>query len=76
MSNWKQYQRKSVPAEMRPYRPGEDLSGVSVGPDDRDKGSPQEGDMVARDPDNHADKWLVNSRYFEAKFETEPLGDA
>ena len=76
MSNWKKYERKSIPAEMRPYKLGEDLTDVSVGADDREKGSPQEGDMVARDPDNHADQWLVNKRYFVAKFEQEPIGDA
>jgi len=76
MSEWNKYERKALPAEMRPYQPGEDLTGVSVGDDDRKNGSPKQGDMIARDPSNHDDKWLVNAEYFEAKFNTTPMGAA
>lgn len=77
MNDWNKYERKAALAEMRPYQPGEDLTGVSVGDDDRkSKGCPKVGDMIARDPSNHADKWLVNAEYFEAKFNTTPVGAA
>jgi hypothetical protein len=65
------YRRKAV-AELRPYVEGEDLTGVSIGEVDRANGSPKPGDMIARNPTNHADQWLVAKAYFEANFE--PIG--
>ena len=68
-TEFKPYRRKQV-AELRPYRPGEELSErVSISAGDREAGSPQEGDMIARNPDNHDDQWLVSKEYFEANFE-------
>ena len=68
-SEFKQYRRKQI-AELRPYVPGEDLSErVSISAGDRDAGSPKAGDMIARNPENHDDQWLVSSEYFEANFE-------
>jgi hypothetical protein len=66
--NFTRYKRKNV-AEMRPYEPGEDLSGVSIAEVDKQAGSPKEGDMIARNPANHADQWLVAQRYFLDNFE-------
>lgn len=68
MNKFKQYRRRQI-AELRPYVPGEDLAGVSVSEVDREAGSPQEGDMVDRNPRNHADKWLVAAAYFAENFE-------
>ena len=45
------------------------LDGVSISQVDRDAGSPREGDMIARTPANHADRWLVAAAYFEDNFE-------
>lgn len=73
MKTWRKYNRKAIPAEMRSYEPGENTIDISIGNDDRDNGSPQLGDMVARDPSNHADKWLVNAAYFTEKFDTTPI---
>lgn len=66
--NWKQYKRKGL-SEMRPYEPGEDISGVSISAPDKDAGSPKEGDMIARNPKNHDDQWLVAKKYFEDNLE-------
>lgn len=63
-----QYRRISI-AEMRPYEPGEGLDGVSISEPDRAAGSPRLGDMIARNPANHADRWLVAAEYFRANFE-------
>lgn len=64
-----QYRRKQI-AELRPYVLGEQLDGkVSVAQVDKDAGSPKEGDMIARNPKNHADQWLVAKAYFEDNFE-------
>ena len=36
---------------------------------DHNAGSPKPGDMIARNPKNHADKWLVAAEYFTDNFE-------
>jgi hypothetical protein len=66
--NWKQYKRKGL-SEMRPYVEGEELSRVSISAADRDNGSPKIGDMIARNPINHDDQWLVAQKYFEGNLE-------
>jgi hypothetical protein len=65
---FRQYRRKQI-AELRPYEPGENLEGVSLSIEDRKAGSPKQGDMIARNPKNHADQWLVSAKYFEDNFE-------
>jgi hypothetical protein len=72
MTEFKQYRRKQI-AELRPYIPGEGLTGslkgVSISEEDRKAGSPRPGDMIARNPKNHEDQWLVAKQYFEDNFE-------
>lgn len=79
MTEFQKYRRSQI-AELRPYVPGEDLTAVDIGPDaprivvsisapDRDSGSPKPGDMIARNPKNHADQWLVAAKYFADNFE-------
>lgn len=68
MSEFKQYRRKQI-AELRPVVDGDDLSHVSVSAEDRKAGSPKAGDMIARNPKNHADQWLVAAQYFADNFE-------
>ena len=69
MNEFKKYRRKQI-AELRPYRIGEDLSErVSVSASDHEAGSPKAGDMIARNPKNHADQWLVAAAYFADNFE-------
>ena len=69
MSEYSKYRRKQI-AELRPYVPGEVLDGtISVSTVDRENGSPKEGDMIARNPKNHDDKWLVAMQYFLDNFE-------
>lgn len=73
MSNFKQYRRSQI-AELRPWEPGEDLdiAKVSISAPDREAGSPKPGDMIARNPRNHSDQWLVSAKYFSDNFE--PIG--
>lgn len=66
--SWKQYKRKGL-SEMRPFVEGENLSAVSISEPDRQNGSPKSGDMIARNPKNHADQWLVAKKYFEDNLE-------
>lgn len=42
---------------------------VSISKEDRKNKSPKIGDMVARNPKNHNDQWLVSKEYFEDNFE-------
>ena len=54
---------------MRPYISGEDMAGISVSEPDKQNGSPRVGDMIARNPKNHLDQWLVAKKYFEDNLE-------
>jgi hypothetical protein len=74
MSNWKKYRRTKI-TEMRPVTKEEADSmtvpeGVSVSENDREQlGCPKLGDMIARDPNNHNDQWLVSYEYYSGNFE-------
>ncbi len=66
---FKKYRRSQI-AELRPYQEGEDLSDrVSISATDKENGSPKVGDMIARNPKNHEDQWLVAEQYFKDNFE-------
>ena len=65
MSEWKQYKRKGL-SEMRSYVLGENLSAVSISPEDNPE---TDLGMIARNPENHADQWYVARAYFEANLE-------
>ncbi len=66
---FQQYRRSQI-AELRPYVSGEDMRTVSVSDVDAAKGSPKTGDMIARNPKNHEDRWLVAAQYFADNFES------
>ena len=70
MAEFTKYRRTQI-AEMVPYSPDLDLdlTIVSVSKPDREAGSPKDGDMIARNPKNHADMWLVAAAYFADNFE-------
>jgi len=78
---FKNYRRKKI-AQLRPVD-GVDINeyqetgaiqiekgrNVSISDKDKADGSPKEGDMIARNPEDHTDQWLVASAYFEENFE-------
>lgn len=68
MNDFNQYRRSQI-AELRLWEPGDDMTGISVSAEDTKAGSPKAGDMIARNPKNHADKWLVAAQYFADNFE-------
>lgn len=75
-STFKKYRRTQI-AEMRPYDPiSRDRFGlletISVSDVDAKAGSPKGGDMIARNPKNHDDQWLVAAQYFADNFEAMP----
>ena len=61
--------RRSQIAELADWSPDTDMEGVSVSQADKDAGSPKAGDKIARNPKNHADRWLVAAAYFADNFE-------
>lgn len=65
--DWKKYVRANL-AEMTPWEEGMDMAGISVSDVDAANGSPRQGDMIARNPRNHLDKWLVAQDYFQDNF--------
>jgi hypothetical protein len=68
MTEFTQYRRKQI-AELTPWRPGFDMTRVSVSAADGEDGSPKPGDMIARNPKNHDDQWLVAAAHFADNFE-------
>jgi len=54
---------------MMTWEEGVDMDGISVSDADKEAGSPKEGDMIARNPKNHNDMWLVAKQYFEDNLE-------
>lgn len=83
MGEFKQYRRKQI-SELRPVTDA-DIKAfeqdkylhsmrdtefrVSISDADIENGSPKIGDMIARNPKNHKDQWLVAKQYFEDNFE-------
>ncbi len=66
---FKKYRRKQI-AELRPYKENEVLEiNVSISEADKENGSPKVGDMIARNPQNNKDQWLVAEEYFKNNFE-------
>jgi hypothetical protein len=73
MTEYKPYRRSAI-AELADWSPGFDMAGVSISDADKAAGSPKAGDKIARNPKNHADRWLVAAAYFAENFE--PAGRA
>lgn len=69
MAEFKKYRRSQI-AEIANWEPGFDMNRVSVSPADKEAGSPKEGDMIARNPANHTDQWLIAKDYFDVNFES------
>lgn len=68
MSNFILYRKRGL-AEMRPYVPGEPMDGISISAQDTAAGSPVLGDMIARNPNDHNDLWLVSKKFLEDNYE-------
>jgi len=59
----KNYMKKAV-QPMMPYEEGIDMDGVSVSDADKENGSPKAGDMIAFNPNDAGDRWLVAEKFF------------
>jgi len=65
--HFRRYMRRGT-VEAGAWIPGVNMAGVSISEEDRKAGSPKEGDMIARNPDNHADKWLIAHAFFRKNY--------
>jgi hypothetical protein len=63
MNEYKNYIKKAL-QQMRPYIPGEDLTEISVW----DHDTPEEGGMIALNPDDPQDKWYVAKKFCEDNY--------
>src|SRR5690554_2563525 len=83
MEKFKKYRRKQI-AELRPVTDADIRAfeqdkhphsmrdtefRVSISDADKANGSPKIGDMIARNPKNHNDQWLIAEQYFKDNFE-------
>lgn len=66
--SFKRYNRRGF-VEARPYVSGEDLTGISVGPEDQIQGL--EGGYIARNPDNPADQWFISKSFFVKNYDSD-----
>lgn len=64
--------RKKALQELIPWEEGMDMSGVSVSDPDKENGSPQAGDMIATNPKDPSDRWLVASQFVKDNYELVP----
>jgi hypothetical protein len=64
----KQYRKRGI-THFIPYEPGMQLpSSVSISEADRLNGSPKVGDMIAWNPLEPTDQWLVAEKYFNDNY--------
>jgi len=80
MEKFEKYMRTNV-AEMRPVTEKDiklfktvttvqtsSQPKISISEPDKKNGSPKIGDMIARNPKDHTDQWLVAEKYFKENF--------
>lgn len=66
-NSYKKYQKATF-QEMRPYVPGEDMTGISIAVGI----NPEDGGMVARDPDNPTDQWYITKEFMDENYQEAP----
>lgn len=64
----KNYRKKAL-QPMQPWVSGMNMDGVSISDEDKANGSPKAGDMIAHNPENEADRWLVARAFCEQNYE-------
>lgn len=57
------YRKKGV-TPMRPYVPGEDMTGITIGAE-----PPAKGGMVAHDIEDPNDLWYISKEFFDLNYE-------
>jgi hypothetical protein len=64
----KNYRKKGV-QPMYPWEMSVQMDVISISPADQLAGSPKYGDMIAFNPRDWSDSWLVSQDYFEKHYE-------
>lgn len=61
--------RKKQLQKLIPWEPNMPMALVSISDADKENGSPKQGDMIAINPDNATDMWLVAEKFFNENYE-------
>lgn len=61
--------RKKQLQELTPWKGGLPLGMISISEADKQNGSPKEGDMIAFNPRDPHDMWLVAEKFFIENYE-------
>ena len=63
------FYRKKQLQELIRWTPSFDMAGVSVSDADKANGSPKFGDLIAFNPKNKDDKWLVAKEFADDNYD-------
>ena len=63
------YYRKNVLQELVKWSPDMVMDFVSVSAADKENGSPKNGDMIALNPKDRTDMWLVAEQYAKDNYQ-------
>lgn len=63
------FYRKKQLQEMTPWVEGLPMDLVSISQADKDNGSPKVGDMIAFNPKDATDMWLVDAEFMKDNYE-------
>jgi len=63
------FYRKKQLQELFPWEPDIPMAIVSVSQADKENGSPKIGDMIAVNPKDKTDMWLVAEEFFKDNYE-------
>ncbi len=69
----KNYIKKQV-QPMMPWEPDMSMALVSISEADKNNGSPRLGDMIAVNPADATDMWLVAEKFFSENYEEVKCG--
>jgi len=61
--------RKTALQELHPWTTDTPMALVSISASDAEKGCPKPGDMIACNPDDVTDWWLIEEQFFKDSYE-------
>ena len=68
MTELTKYYRKKELQPLFPWTPDFPMTMVSISEADKANGSPKKGDMLAYNPKDHTDHWLVAEKFFKDNY--------
>jgi len=63
------YYRKKKLQKLEPWVPSLVMDGIRVSDADKLNGSPKDGDMIAFNPKDDTDRWLVAAKFVDDNYE-------